>query len=371
MRVLAVSGHLDRPEAHLLRGLAERGHEITVLLEPLSPFRDQLGSKVIQIDQTVRHRFDLAAAWRIRGELKRCRADILHCFNSRGLSIGLMAALRQPVAVVAYRGTVGNISRLDPAAWFTYLSPRLDSVICVSEAVRSYLLRIGLPPARVVRIYKGHDPAWYRSSRSRADRRREIGLGDKTFVVGCVANMRELKGVDLLIDAVRALPPALDVRLLLIGEVRDPQIRALQHDPAVMQRVIFTGYRRDATELIGACDLCCQPSRRREGLPKSVIEAMCQGVPAVVSNVGGMPELVLDGECGFVVPADRSDVLSAAIERLYHAPAMLARFSAAARARIANEFSIDKTIAETEALYQSLRSSSRFTSAGSAIQTLV
>src|SRR5690606_13721992 len=103
-----------------------------------------------------------------------------------------------------------------------------------------------------------------------------------------------------------------------------------------------------------AADLFVLPSIKREGLARSLIEAMILGTPPIVTDCGGSPELVVHEESGLVVPVRDSAALAAAIERLYRDPELRERLGAAARRRILVRFRIEDTTAETLALYRRL-----------------
>jgi glycosyltransferase involved in cell wall biosynthesis len=93
---------------------------------------------------------------------------------------------------------------------------------------------------------------------------------------------------------------------------------------------------------------------KREGLARSLIEAMAYGIAPVVTDCGGSPEIVVDGECGIVVPVRDAAALARAIARLHENPALRRQLGTAARARIANDFKIERTIEQTLALSREL-----------------
>jgi glycosyltransferase involved in cell wall biosynthesis len=233
----------------------------------------------------------------------------------------------------------------------TFLHPRLERIICVSDAVRTSLCAVGIAAHKLQRIYKGHDPAWYCAVAPVA--LSEFSIPPGAFVVCCVANMRELKGVDTLIEAFASIPADLPIHLLLVGEVRDPNVRerAARVDA---HRIHFAGYRADASAIVSSATLNVLLSRRREGLPKGIIEGMAQSVPAIVSAVGGMPELVRDGIDGVVVAPERPEAVAKAILRFFHDEPFLMRARTAARERIERDFHISATIEQTAAVYQEL-----------------
>jgi len=210
----------------------------------------------------------------------------------------------------------------------------------------------GVPPERLVTIHKGHDPAWYcdKPATTRAD----LGLPDDAFVVGFVGRIRPVKGVDVLLRAAALLPSGLNVRLLLVGDIHDRRVRALVQDEALHERAHLMGHRKDAPALMRLCNAFVMPSVEREGLPRSVIEAMAQGIPPVVSGVGGMPELVIDGQCGRVVPPRDPEALAAAIRELAEDTERCAEYGERGRARITEQFNVSDYIKQTLELYREL-----------------
>ena len=129
---------------------------------------------------------------------------------------------------------------------------------------------------------------------------------------------------------------------------------ALAAELELGEAVRFLGIRRDVPRPLAACDVFCMPSTKREGLARSVIEAMAYRVPPVVSEAGGSPELVVDGESGYVVPVEDSAAIAAAIEKLYRDPELRRTMGEAARVRIGTDFRNEDTVRKTIALYEEL-----------------
>ena len=353
MRVLYIAEQLDRPEQHLIARLARRGVEARVLLpgdDPAARFLRDAG--VSHVPLALRRRYDGPARKEIRGHIRRWPADIVHCLrNNRPLSNTVLAIRGSDAKLVAYRGTMGNLSRLDPASWMTYLNPRVDRVVCVSQGVTDFLRGLRVPARKLVTIHKGHHPDWYAQP---PVPRAEIGVPESAFVVGCVAKMRPLKGVDLLVDTLARMEDGPRIHLVLVGRIRDPnlerRIEAYTGDHVIHR----LGFREDATRVAGAFNVVAMPSRRREGLPRAVIEAMAQGVPALVTRVGGMPELVRDGVDGVVVEPNSSPALARGLRRLLHEPEFCRRCGEQARERIATDFHIERTVEKTYLMYDDL-----------------
>ena len=355
IRVLCITEDPDRPTVAAFIGIRRAGIEVAAVRTHSDTANDALAAAGVPlVDVAALNRLDAGGIRRLRAELSQGGYDILHVFGNRALRNGLLAARGLPVRLVAYRGIVGNVSFFNPVSWMRFLNPRIDCIVCVADAVRDHFLdmrpaMLRLPAARLVTIHKGHSPDWY--TEPPADLR-AFGIPPDAFVVSCVANYRPRKGIERLVEAMADLPA--DVHLLLVGRM---EARALDGtiaaNPAA-PRIHRIGYRADAPSLAAACDAAVLPSIRREGLPRSVIEAMACGTAPIVTDAGGNPELVVDGVSGLVVPPDDAGAIRRAVRRLYDDPALRERLGEAARERIRTCFRIEDTVERTVELYRRL-----------------
>lgn len=351
-RVLLSGLSNDRVELNLASAIRRSGIDLYAIDNPDSPAIEWCQSHgIAHMDHEFHNRFDREAIHIYRTLLHDHPFNIIHALTNRALSTALLATRRMnhPPNIIGYRGTMGHIHRWDPASRLSYLNSRVDAIVCVSDAVRNYLRDLGIPNSRLEVIWKGHDPAWYTSA-PRADLD-AFGIPPDAIPVAFVGNIRPVKGVDVLLDAFQGIAPTEKIHLLLFGEIRDPHI---QKQVDRLPHVHFLGFRPDAATLVGACDIAVMPSIDREGLPKAVLEAMAQGLPAVVTDVGGMPELVEHGISGLVVPPCDAIALRTALLALARDPARRHRMGAAARDRINGPFHFRHTVAKTIALYRRL-----------------
>jgi len=351
MRVLVFNPFNDRSETAMYLALVKAGVELELICDPSAAEKEILrNGGVVITEMQIRHRLDINAIRNLRRKLKQDKYDIIYTTLNSCLSVSLIASIGIDVRQVSYRGTIGHLNRWDPASWLTYLNPRIDRIICVSEAVKKYLLSLNLPASRLVTIYKGHDPAWY--ANLKAPPLSAFGIPEKAFVIGFTGRMRPVKGVDILIQAAHCIPKNHDFHFILAGEVKDPGITALASDPRIRDKFHFIGVREDAAAIAGKCDVFVMPSIAREGLPRSVIEAMAQGVTPVVSDVGGMPELVINNESGLVAPPGNPEALSKLISYLADNPGKRKKMGQNAKKRISDTFNINTTVSKTLALFQ-------------------
>ena len=356
MKILAVAEHLDLSETHTLLGMHAAGVDLSVMLHPAVSHFSTLRAQIPDVTPLdMRQDLDLEAIRAIRRKLQSETYDALYMIpTKRPVIQGLRASRGMSIKRVAYRGVVGSISRLNVLSHLSYLSPNLDGIICACDAVRDGLHGIGIARRKLVRVYKGHDLDWYHP----APRAMLAPLGMKRddFVVACATHIQPRKGVPILLKALDRLVQNSDlpIHVLLLGEVADRVVRRLGQDPRISHRVHFAGNHPDATALVGACNAFVMPSLRREGMARSVMEAMAQSLPTVVSDVGGLPELVQHRESGLVARAGDPIALATAIEQLARDPDLCRLLGARARERIRADFTIQETVRETIAAFRAL-----------------
>lgn len=357
IRSLCITEGADRPTTATFIGMREAGVEVTVVCPAEHPNFDLLrAAGVPVIDLRLKKNVDRAGSDALRMELIRGKYHLIHTFNSRALTNGLRASKGLALKIVAYRGIVGNVSFLDPMSWMRYLNPRIDRIVCVCDAIRQYFLRmqpafLRMPESRPVTIHKGHKLEWYNDDPVDLS---DAGVPTEAYTIACTAAYRPRKGIEYLIEAIERMPQDIPAHLVLIGHMNaDKLSRRIAESPA-RKRIHRVGFHRNAPAWTAACDVFCLPSTKREGLARAVIEAMAYRVPPVVTNSGGSPELVNDGECGLIVPIKDPQALADAFEILYRDPELRQRMGGAARERIATEFRNEDTVRKTIALYEEL-----------------
>jgi glycosyltransferase involved in cell wall biosynthesis len=358
LTVLAVNGESDAAETGSFIAMRDRGVDITVLTWP-GTFQHQMleDAGVPTIPYVLRSKFSPEGIRMIRRELMRKEYDVLHMLDKRGTMNGLWASIGIDVHLVAYRGIIGNVSYFDPLSWFYLLNPRLERIICVCEAIRTFLLGLGTPVLRLrrdvpVTIHKGHDPRWYAPPHEDLA---QFGIPDGTFVVACTARAVPRKGIPVLLEAINQLPEGLDIHFLLAGTAMDsPLHKKLVEKNRYRSNIHLHGFLKRMPWILPNCHVSVLPSLRREGLPRAIIEAMIGGAVPIVTTSGGNPDLVEDGKSGFVVPPGEWEPIRDRILTLYNDRSLHAKMSDAAKQRIRTDFTVDKTAEQTIALYREL-----------------
>jgi glycosyltransferase involved in cell wall biosynthesis len=348
-RVLFVATQLDMPEAHMVAGLARRGIEAVAIVGPSRRHAAVLEAAGIPVHVWAWSR----ALWspkrrELKSLLKGINPDIVHAFDNAALYETWRTLETKTAASIIYRGApfVSWRSRR------LYRQCRVSRIACLSGTVRTAMEQYGYPAEKLVTIYKGHDPAWY--CPATAKRLLELGLPPGARLVGTAARWRDWKMGHTLAEAFQRLPDDPGIHLLFIGEVCDPDLKRIQKDPTRCRRIHFVGEQPDAASLLGACEVMVMPSNEQEGLCKAVLEAMAQGVPAIVSNVGGPSEIVRNGIEGLTVPPGDVEALAAAMQRLLHDAPLRRACGAQALARVNSTFALATTIDHYQALYREL-----------------
>ena len=359
MKVLVINCVSDKCEIGLYKGLLNKGIDIDFILDPQDSSKEELESLGARVEiLEIKNRADLKAYSFLKERIVKTPYDVIFAPTSRVITLAVQAAKKIPSKLVTYRGTLGNLSRLSIVSRFAHLHPRIDSIIANSDAVKNYLSSVGVPSERLATISKGHDPAWY-SEIPPADLQQEFGIPKDAITVSCLANIRPLKGIDILLKAAANVSASVPIHYLLIGDKPDDSLPNLANDIGIEKNVHFTGFRKDALSLLKASDITTMPSVRREGVPRAIAESMAFGIPSIVSNIGGLPELVSDGETGLVVPAKDVDALASALEKLIQSKELRASLGKAAKERLVNSFSMDIYVGKVYELFLELLSSPR------------
>lgn len=302
------------------------------------------------------HIFDMAERpspgflLRLAGRLRRVNVRIVHCHGYTACTTGRVAAiLARTPQVFAHIHTLGLWLRPRQRRIERVLSAFSAKVICVSEAVREFVVqRERIPRSRTEVIYNGiPDP----SLPDRASARRRLGIREDARVLGCVASLEPHKGHAVLLEAVRIARTSLEDLVLLVagdGSLRaDLEARAREAGiPA-----IFTGRLADVGWALAAEDAMALFSLEREGLPRSILEAMAASKPVIGSRVGGIPELIGDGVNGLLCgPGDAPGAADCIVKILGNASSARS-MGAAGRSLFLEKFTVQRMISEIERLY--------------------
>lgn len=316
----------------------ERGDEPLVVAYPDAPLIRRLrASGLAASGLRARGEWDLAAARRLRALARWWRADVLHAHDARAHAIALAALVGQPELPLVVSRRVAFV----PRGRVKY-GRRVARFIAVSGAVRDALVRGGVSASRIEVVYDGVPTPRPGAPR---DWRSECGWPGDAVICGLVGAMTAEKGVVLLDGIARALPSAAArrARLVLLGGASSGhgEIGGLPSYRA--------GFVDDIHAAMSGLDLLWHPATS-EGLGTAVIDAMALGVPPIAFRVGGLPELIVDGECGLLVPPGDLQAFAAAVACLVKDDGRRRRMSRAGPPRAAL-FSVERMVEGTGRVY--------------------
>jgi glycosyltransferase involved in cell wall biosynthesis len=228
----------------------------------------------------------------------------------------------------------------------------LDRAIAVSHATkRDWVSRTHISPARVVTIHNGIDADKFRRRQNREQARLALGLPVDALIVGGLGRLEEAKGFNDLITAIAYLQKDVTNLYAVIageGPLKEALLfRAL--DLGISDRLKLLGFQRDVQPVLDALDMFVMPSIC-ETLGYAALEAMATELPVVATRVGGIPEVVVDGETGFLVPKRDSMALANKLNLLLVDPLLRSRMGSAGRERILSCFNEQRMVSETVAM---------------------
>ena len=319
------------PEGELLRRMSE-GHDLI----PLAP----------------RNEIDLAAAWRLSRVLKQLTPDVVHAHDPHGVamaSTALSIAAPEPKpALVASRRIEFRIAQNSFSRW---KYSQIDCFIANSGAIRDRLVADGIPRAKITIVNEGVDVE--RIVRMPAgNAHAPFYLPTDSPIVGNVAALVPHKGQHHLIDAaalvVRDVP---DARFVIVGdgELRESLEKQIK-DRHLERHVFLAGFRADALELTKGFDLFAMSSVS-EGMCTALVDAMAASKAAVATSAGGIPEVLVDGETGFLVPPRDHHAMAEKLVLLLKDATLRARMGDAALKRARDHFTVERMVEGTAAVY--------------------
>jgi glycosyltransferase involved in cell wall biosynthesis len=331
---------------------AERYRVEIALLKQRNDFEATLREHEIPVAALRRRGYwDVGLDLRLLRLVRARRPDVLHSFlflsNLHGTLVGRWAGV--PAIVASQRSS--NTQNLSPF-WcrVARLSQRLANRLIVnSQALRTEEIAAGFPPERIEVVPNGVER---REKRCRD--RDALGLPAGPLLLS-VGRLEARKGQRYLIEAwatvQRRCPSA---RLVLLGEGPDrPQLERQVEGLGLHPSVSFRGFENRVADHLDVADTLVHPSLT-EGMPNVVLEAMAAGRPVVATRVGGVPELVTDGESGLLVPPRDPAALAQALVRLLQEQALATTLGRNAERRARERFSVGAMVEATEAVYRDL-----------------
>jgi glycosyltransferase involved in cell wall biosynthesis len=364
--------------AYLTAGLRERGYDTTLVAGTLARGEDsmafvaeELGIDVVRIEELGREISpfrDLMATLRLALLIRRERPQILHTHTAKAGTVGRLAAMlagsgRPPVVVHTFHGHVlrgyfGAVRSRLFLALERWLAAHTTALIAVGPQVRDDLVALGVAPAErftVIRLGIELEDRVRASADGRVETRRYLGVPPDRFVVGWVGRMTAVKRTHDVLEAFKRLRDnGVDACLCMVGDGPDRErLERRASELGIVRDTLFLGYQIDVAPYYAAFDALVLPSAN-EGTPVSVIEALAAETPVVATRVGGVPDVVREGEEGFLVGTGDTAEVAERLTRLARDPKLRQRLGRSGRDRVLSRYAVERLVDDVDRLYREL-----------------
>lgn len=349
-------------EAHLYqlsKGLIEKGHQVTIIARKNSEVVERLSELAARIKELpLKGAIDIISVLEIADVIREQQIDIIHVHLGRDYWLGVLARkFVKRGKVVATRHVLFSLGK-------TYLHRQLyasvDRFIAVSRAVKGVLVdKNQINEERVEVIYNGVDIEEFKNE-ERTSLREELGITKNEFLIGVVGRLCARKNQEFVIEAANRLKDSeLNLKHIIVGEDSslkkeyETRLKQLINKYSLQDRVFLIGFRKNIAEILNILDLLVIPSLE-EAFGIIALEGMASGTPVVANKVGGLVEVIKDGETGILTPVNDINSLTEIIIDLLTNQEKRDRIIKRAREEVREKFSIEVMINRTEELYKQL-----------------
>ncbi|HSE31767.1 MAG TPA: glycosyltransferase family 4 protein [Pyrinomonadaceae bacterium] len=363
MRILQISSAAsfaggERHVVDLTNALVTRGHELYAAVRPNSPLIPQLRIRPANIKTLpLRNAFDVVSARQLESLVEQQRIDVVHAHMARDYSLAAYATRRNSTSkLVVTRHVLFPLNRFHKRTL-----AHASRIIAVSEATARCLKSQALvPPEKIAVIRNGIDVDRFRQARGRSAYRVTLEVPDNCKLIGTIGELRRLKRHDDFIKAAAIVArDNSDAYFVLAGSpassdaVEQKSLEELVNKLGLTGRFRFLGWLDDAAALLGSLNVFVSASET-ESFGLVIAEAMASGAVVVATATEGAREIISEGETGLVVPIGAVDQMATAITALLTDEQRRRKLAARGEKRVAELFSVDRMVDETERLYESV-----------------
>lgn len=316
---------------------------------------EEAGARVLEVDGMADRSYHKEDVKALKELIRRERPDLVH---THGALSGRIAARQCGVPVVYSRHSAFPVPaklRYPPGRWVNkWLNEHYaDRIIAVSPATAENLTDGGISPGKITIVMNGVAPVVPVSPEEQAGLRASLGLDEDTFTLGILARLEEYKGHVYLAQAARILKEqGRKFRILAAGTgAFEPELRKVVADEGVEDVMSLLGFRSDVAALLSILDVQLNVSYGTEATSMALLEGMSLGLPSIVSDYGGNPWLVKDGDNGLIFPSRDSRALADCIARLMDRPEERARMGERAREVFRERFTGEIFVKNVEQVY--------------------
>ncbi len=295
---------------------------------------------------------NLSAGLALRRLVRRERVDFLNTHSSLDSWVGMLAlmGLQRPLLV-----RTRHLSTPVQSSWPTrrlYQAPA--ATITTSKGIKELLQqRVGVDPGRVFSIPTGVSLSEFAPRQADPSLRARLQIPDNSFVWGMVSVLRSWKGHLYALEALKELVDAgLQTTLVVVGEgpyrsLIEPRIKELGLEAYVR----LVGYQEEVAPWLALMEVMVMASYAHEGVPQAALQSLALGKPVVGTQVGGIPEVVIPGETGLLVPPKDPHALAQAVLQLWEHPELRQELGRRGRDLVVQKYSLEQMAASVEAVY--------------------
>ncbi len=345
----------QRQSLLLAKEIQKKGYPLEFVVQPNSPLHEKALEANLSITPVkIRNEFDLMAAFRLARVMKKKDGVLVHFHDAHSLAAGSYAAsiAKVPLRVISRR--VDFSLNKNPFSRRKY-KKGIDSIIAVSLGVKKVLIASGIDAQVIDVVPDGIDFLPPEDMKKSDYLRKEFSFAADDYLVGIVAHLADHKGHKYLIDATKILKDkAPKIKIIIVGE--GPLLMELTRQAKeihVENIVFFLGFREDVQKILASLDLFVLSSHL-EGMGSSIMDAMAHKLPVVATNVGGIPEVVVDGKTGLLVPPRRPEALAEAILKLYRDSSLSLQFGQMGCEIVHEKFSAESMANKILGIYERL-----------------
>jgi glycosyltransferase involved in cell wall biosynthesis len=334
-------------------GCRALGHRAVLVAHPNGELCRRASEGPDLIPLAPANEIDLSAAWKLSRIVRQMKPQIVHAHDPHAVA---MAALALSFNAPTPRPRLVASRRVDfhlqPNSFSRWKYRQMDLFIAASDAIRRILEHDGIPSEKIVVVHDGIDVGKIKRLPV-LDVHKELWLPHGAVVIANVGALVGHKGHKFLLDAMpQVLREVPDAHLVIFGEgeLRSALEKQLK-DLRLEKRVLLPGFREDVLQVLKSADLFVMSSIT-EGLGSTVLDAMAMGLAVVATDAGGIPEAVVDGETGVLVPRSDANALAGAIVRLLKNRELRAQMGAAGTVRVTQNFGVAQLLQGTLHAYE-------------------
>jgi len=347
----------QRQSLFLAKELKRRGLPFFFVVQPESPLHQKACEAELPVlPIKIRNEFDLLAVLRLAMAMKRRKCLLAHFHDAHSVAVGSIAA---SLAKVPFRIITRRVDFPLKRNYFSgrKYSKNVNAIIAISEGVKKVLVEGGVEPENIEVIPSGIDFSPFEEDsfvlKFSNYLRREFSFAPDDYLVGIVAHLADHKGHEYLIEATKILKEHTPkIKMIIVGEgPLRMELNRQAKELNVKDIVFFLGFREDVAKILFSLDLFVLSSYL-EGLGSTILDAMACRLPVVATKVGGIPEVVIHGETGLLVPPRNPSALARAILNLYKNKTLASRLGKRGYEVVHQKFSAEAMAGKVVRLYE-------------------